>query len=147
MHSPAPAPHGYVYHKLTSSEMESLRGDFGVRDPDVDYNVMVDGFGTGLAPPTSDGWSSLVGELNVVDSVPVGAAETPSSVDLSQEPTFPRVGNQAAQPSCAAWATTYYAYGFLEAKDRDWVEAKQGNHFEPITPESKTCSTCHRQPN
>ncbi|MGB2825195.1 MAG: hypothetical protein WBC49_00970, partial [Thermoplasmata archaeon] len=101
----------YSYHSLTTAEMVDLSARFGVYDPSLDYNTMIGEHGTGLAPPSSEGWQSMVGSLNVLDSVEADMESIPSSVDLSTEPTFPAVGDQASQPSCAAWAATYYAYG------------------------------------
>ena len=124
----------YSYHLLTVPEMTDLSGRFGVHDPSLDYNTMIDGYGTGLAPPSSEGWQSLVGSLNVLDSVEADMESIPSSIDLSTEPTFPAVGNQASQPSCAAWAATYYAYGFAEATDLGWTGASSGSPDQLVSP-------------
>jgi len=124
----------YSYHKLSQSEMSGLRATFGDRDPFTDYNVIVDGHGTGLAPPTAGAWDSMVGSLNVVDSIEADESSLPSSFDLSTSPTFPAVGDQARQPSCAAWAATYYAYGFAEANDLEWTQAKAGSPDQLMSP-------------
>ena len=124
----------YSYHPLTAAEMVDLSGRFGVHDPSFDYNMMIDGRGTGLAPPSSEGWQSMVGSLNVLDSVEADMESIPSSLDLSTEPTFPAVGNQASQPSCAAWAATYYAYGFAEATDLGWTGASSGSPDQLMSP-------------
>jgi C1A family cysteine protease len=122
------------YHRLTDSEMTELRAAFGTRSSQIDYNVLIDGHGTGLSPPSLESWHSMVGSLNVVDSLEADPSSVPSSFDLSTEPTFPAVGDQARQPSCAAWAGTYYAYGFAEASDLDWVEAKTGTQSQLLSP-------------
>ncbi len=114
--------------------MVDLSGRSGVYDPSLDYNTMIDGHGTGLAPPSSEGWQSMVGSLKVLDSVEADMESIPSSVDLSTEPTFPAVGDQASQPSCAAWAAAYYAYGFAEATDLGWTEASSGSPDQLISP-------------
>ncbi|MGB2581699.1 MAG: PKD domain-containing protein [Thermoplasmata archaeon] len=124
----------YSYHRLTAAEMVDMSGRFGVHDPSLDYNTIIDGYGTGLAPPSSEGWQSMVGSLNVLDSVEADMESIPSSLDLSTEPTFPAVGNQASQPSCAAWAATYYAYGFAEATDLGWTGASSGSPSQLISP-------------
>ncbi len=121
-------------HKMTMSEMLALRDAFGVRDYSADYNVLVDGYGTGLAPPTEEGWLSMVGTVNVLDSIEYDLESLPTSYDLSSLPTFPAVGNQQTQPSCSAWAAAYYAYGFQEAVDQDWDEASEGAPDQLISP-------------
>lgn len=125
---------GYAYHKLTEPEMRALRAAIGVMDPTADYNVQVDGYGTGLSPPSETAWEAMVGELNVVDSVDIAAEDLPASMDLSVLPTFPTIGNQSAQPSCAAWAATYYSYGFLEAEDNGWDGASAGDPSQLLSP-------------
>jgi C1A family cysteine protease len=124
----------HAYHKLTVAEMNSLRDAFGVRDPSLDYNVVVDGHGTGLAPPSEESWESMVGIVNVLDSVDSDLSSVPASFDLSSLPTFPAVGDQASQPSCAAWAGTYYAYGFAEASDLEWTGASSGAPDQLVSP-------------
>ena len=124
----------YSYHKMTYAEMSALRGQFGTKDLVTDYNVLVEGHGTGLSPPSAESWSSMVGTVNVLDSVESDLSSVPASLDLSTSPSFPIVGNQAAQPSCAAWAATYYAYGFAEAKDLGWTEAKSGSPDQLMSP-------------
>ncbi len=121
-------------HLLTYAEMVDLSERFGLHDPLHDYNTIVGGHGTGLAPPSSGGWQSMVGNLNVLDSVEINIESIPSSIDLSTEPTFPAVGDQASQPSCAAWAASYYAYGFAEATDLGWTEASSGSPDQLISP-------------
>lgn len=131
---PSSGPLRYAAHKMTTSEMLALRDVFGVRDTTMDYNVIVDGFGTGLAPPTEDGWLSMVGTVNVLESVEYDLEALPPSYDLSTLPTFPAVGNQRSQPSCSAWAAAYYAYGFQEAVDQGWEQASEGATDQLISP-------------
>src|SRR4051794_11326797 len=45
-------------------------------------------------------------------STPLGGAELPSSVDLSDK--MPDVGNQGGQQSCVAWAVAYALKGYQE---------------------------------
>lgn len=121
-------------HDMTMSEMLELRHAFGVRNSSADYNVIVGGFGTGLAPPSEEGWLSMVGTVKVLDSVEFDLGDLPSSLDLSILPTFPAVGNQLTQPSCSAWAGTYYAYGFQEAVDQEWYQASEGAPDQLMSP-------------
>jgi C1A family cysteine protease/PKD repeat protein len=124
----------YSYHKMTSEEMSDLRERFGSRDDSRDYNVIVGGHGTGLSPPSAESWLSMVGSVNTLESVEADLSSVPTSLDLSSEPTFPAVGDQASQPSCAAWAATYYAYGFAEATDLGWNDAKAGDPSQLLSP-------------
>jgi len=113
-------------HKMTYQEMLASKQIVGVRDPNKNYNIIVDGHGTGLAPPTNEEWSSMVATYDIVDRItPKGP--TLSSLDLSASTTFPKVGNQAGQGSCAAWSATYYTYGYMESDDNGWTDAKSGN--------------------
>ena len=91
----------YQYHLLTENEMMNLKERVGVRDPQQNYNKIINGHGTGLAPPTLSQWNSMVGTANVVDSV--NYLDLPSSIDHSTSIYFPVVGNQGGQGSCAAW--------------------------------------------
>jgi len=40
-----------------------------------------------------------------------------NSIDLSQTPYFPQVRSQSYSSSCVSWATTYYAYGYLQKEE------------------------------
>lgn len=112
---------------MTAQEVETLKSAIGVWDPNKDYNVIIDGHGTGFAPPSEEEWNRMTTEPVVLDesSLPQGGLK--SSYDLSASSTFPIVGNQAGQGSCAAWAATYYSYGYQEATDSGWTDAKTGN--------------------
>ncbi|MCU0860710.1 MAG: pre-peptidase C-terminal domain-containing protein, partial [Methanomassiliicoccales archaeon] len=124
----APADDSPGHHLITYPEMLELRAKLGVRQEGVDYNVIVDGFGTGLAPPSEEGWEGMVGNVRVPDNEPADGLGLPASYDLSAQGYFPKVGNQGSQGSCGAWASIYYAYGYLEAKDNGWSDAKAGTN-------------------
>jgi len=119
-------------HKITGAEMLAYKAAMGIRDPAADYNIIIDGHGTGKAPPTEEAYEKLVGEMNLLDSVEPMAL--PSALDLSTSPSFPKVGNQEMQGSCTAWAVTYYAYGYMEAVDNGWTQAKTGNTSHLLSP-------------
>jgi hypothetical protein len=121
------------YHLLTEGEMADLKGNVGVREAGRDYNVIINGHGTGLAPPYEEEWERAVGSLKVVDSVSAVGDGPAATFDMSSEPYFPAVGNQAGQGSCAAWAMTYYDYGYLEALDNGWTDASAGNQMHLIS--------------
>ena len=120
----------YAAHKMTSQEITQMKDVVGVREPGRNYNIIIDGHGTGLAPPTEEDYAMMAGQYVIVDSIePKGPLA--SVVDLTANPTFPKVGNQQWQGSCAAWAATYYGYGYIESADNGWTDAKNGasNHL------------------
>ncbi len=120
-------------HLLTSEEAAQMERAAGSYVNGTNYNVIIDGHGTGLAPMTAEQYSGLVGTVQVTDSVQTGFT-TPSYCDLSTQPYFPKVGNQGSQGSCAAWAMTYYDYGYLEARDNNWTDASTGNPAHLLSP-------------
>jgi len=120
---------GYESRSATASDVLDLVDACGVYDPSRDYNVLIDGMGTGLAPPSWEDYADMVGVANLVTdvSLPPGG-ELPAAVDHSKEPYFPIVDSQGGQGSCAAWATSYYTNGYLQAKDHDFTEAWNGSN-------------------
>ena len=122
----------YRSHLITAQEIQELKQRIGVRDLERNYNVIFNGFGTGLAPPTDQEWSAMVDNIEVVDA----ALNTslPSSLDHSQSLYFPPVRSQASQGSCAAWSTTYYTATYLQAKDNDWTKTSSGNNAQILSP-------------
>ncbi|MDQ1372484.1 MAG: family peptidase [Candidatus Thermoplasmatota archaeon] len=121
-------------HLATEADIDALKARLGVRQPGETYEpVVVDGFGTGISPRSDTDWQRLVGQM-VVYEVEALPAELSSTFDLSGDPEFPTVGDQAAQGSCSAWAATYYSYGYLEAVDNAWTEASQGNSSQLLSP-------------
>jgi len=124
---------GARFHYATASDIELMKETIGVRDPERDYNIIQGQFGTGLAPPTEEAWDSMIGSSLILESLPQGPS-APASYDLSTQPYFPAVGNQGGQGSCGAWAATYYCYGYTEAKDQGWTDAKTGNTAHLVSP-------------
>lgn len=127
---------GAGYRLATAEDVERLKERIGVRDPLRDYNEVVDGHGTGWAPPTEAEWDQMVGTFYVQDSGALKAAggALPPAVDLSTSLYFPPVGDQDQQGSCVAWAATYYAYGYLMAKDKNWTDVHLGNQDHLMSP-------------
>jgi len=120
-------------HPATQSEIDELKSRLGVRDPNRNYNEIIDGHGTGLALPTEEEYAQMVGSLRIVDqaSSPEPLA---ASFDLSTDSCFPAVGNQGAQGSCAAWAATYYASGYVIGKNYNWTLAHIGYIDQLLSP-------------
>ncbi len=106
----------------------------GIFQNGTSYNVIVNGHGTGLAPLTEGEYSDMVGNATIIDSVESSNLNSNGYYDISTQPYFPIVGNQGSQGSCAAWAMTYYDYGYLEAKDNGWTDASTGNPAHLMSP-------------
>ncbi|MFP4196398.1 MAG: fibronectin type III domain-containing protein [Methanomassiliicoccales archaeon] len=120
-------------HKARAGDIQQLRERLGVFQEGGDYNPTFQGLGTGLAPPTERDWETMEGNLNMVSSAE-GSVSGTDTLDLSTDPYFPQIKSQGGQGSCAAWALTYYAYGYMEAKDNGWTEASSGNPEQLISP-------------
>ncbi|TET91696.1 MAG: hypothetical protein E3J35_01270, partial [Methanomassiliicoccales archaeon] len=130
--SQTPPTRTYLSHLATESDIQSLRSTLGIRDPDENYNMIINGFGTGAAPPTEEEYNSLIGQLSIITGVI--DPPTATSIDLSQDPYFPTVGNQGSQGSCTAWSVAYYANSYAQAKDNNWTDASTGNPDHLMSP-------------
>jgi hypothetical protein len=129
-------------HPATQEEIATFKQKIGVRDPNKNYNVIINGHGTGFAPPTEEEYEQMVGSIQIVDYT-LTQAPLGFSVDLSSDPCFPKVGNQGSQGSCAAWAATYYATGYVQAKLHNWNQAYSGNSDQLLSP-TWTYNKCNR---
>jgi C1A family cysteine protease len=122
-----------TYRSLTDVDVQVLRSEIGVRQSDFDYNLIVDGHGTGLAPLSEMEWSDLK-EGSYAMVTMDGEIGVPATFDLSTSSSFPTVGDQLSQGSCAAWAMTYYCYGYIESVDQGWTQAKSGLTSQLLSP-------------
>ena len=122
----------YRSHLMTKLEVIELKERVGVWDPTLNYNPIINGLGTGLAPPTEEEWDAMVGTVEVVESTM--NLDLPGYVNHSTSTYFPIVRSQGSQGSCAAWATTYYTAGYLQAKDNGWTQASAGNNNHLMSP-------------
>lgn len=122
----------YSSHMLTETEVLALKKKVGVFDPNENYNHVVNGLGTGLTPPTEEDWCSMIGTVEVVDSV--SNTNLPTFIDHSQSVYFPQVRSQGSQNSCSAWMTTYYAQGYYQAREFKWTQASTGNNNQLFNP-------------
>ncbi|QEE16794.2 C1 family peptidase [Promethearchaeum syntrophicum] len=97
-------------------------------------NTMYDGLGTGIVAPTQNEIESLMGKKIIKNINTQFSTPQPGAIyDISSQMYFPIVSSQGSQGSCSAWATTYYAYGYLEAKDNNW-DASSGNYNYLLNP-------------
>ncbi|WXR62572.1 C1 family peptidase [Peptostreptococcaceae bacterium AGR-M142] len=116
----------YSAYEAAETEINSLMDNLGIRDEEVDYNEIVDGYGTGFAPPREEEYE-LLKNIPFVESVPTMTYEQlPSSINLTTSKYFPPVGNQGSQGSCAAWSAGYYCHTFEQAKAHD-LDASSGS--------------------
>ncbi|MDD1743582.1 MAG: hypothetical protein LUO85_03045, partial [Methanomassiliicoccales archaeon] len=125
---------GMILSLMTDTDVQEMRERVGTRVEGVNYDVIVDGHHTGLAPPSAESWESMVGEAWIAQAPEALPLTSPSAYDMSTNPWFPKVGNQGSQGSCAAWAATYYCYGAVEAKDNGWTGAKSGTTSQLLSP-------------
>ena len=124
----------YLAEYITRDKVNEIKEQIGIRNPNKNYNLIIDGYGTGFAPPTEKDYENLIGQISIIKLLPEPYLQAPTAAsDLSTEIYFPIVGNQGSQGSCGAWATAYYAYGYLEAKDNGW-DASSGNPDYLMSP-------------
>ena len=124
----------YQTKYITEKDVEEIKNAIGKMDNIGYENVLIDGHGTGLTAPTEKELDLLVGKLSIKRQLRNPSDKAPGvSYDFSNQNYFPAVGDQAAQGSCAAWAVTYYAFGYLEAKDHGW-DASSGNSNYLMSP-------------
>ncbi len=122
----------YTLRTLNYRDIMHMMESIGVREPGKNYNVIIDGHGTGFAPPTLEDYVDMIGSVEYVESVK--NYKPRASADLSTSPYFPPVGNQGQQGSCVGWATSYYSNTFLQAKIHDWRDVSQGNTQHIMSP-------------
>ena len=105
---------------MTEDEFLRFKNHYGVAEPGKDYNVIINGHGTGLKPPTEEQWEKIRDVPIVAEIVGIDAESLPAFVDNSATQWFPPIGNQDGEGSCTAWATTYYTKTFQEAREHGW---------------------------
>jgi len=118
----------FSYHMINDGEINRLRDAFSI---ETSKNKNSNQPGLLWDDENKD---ELIKSTKIVDSTYFDKDSLPSSKDLSATPYFPEVKSQGLQGSCAAWAITYYSYGFLEAKDQGWNDASNGNPKHLMSP-------------
>lgn len=111
-----------VTRKITVSELEKLKQMVGVSERYQDYNLIINGQGTGLRPPTKEEWAKIAEEAQIVELVLWKNQKTSvsSKVDHTNSLWFPPIGDQDGEGSCVTWAVGYYMKTFQEAKEHGW---------------------------
>ena len=105
---------------MSDEELNRMRELEGVYEEGKDYNIIVDGHGTGLKPPTAEEWEQMRQMPVVVDRIEFGKDAAPPSHDNSITNWFPPIGNQDGEGSCVSWACGYYTKTFQEASEHNW---------------------------
>ncbi|WP_367358723.1 hypothetical protein [Mesotoga sp.] len=99
--------------------LEGMKETMGVYEEGRDYNEIINGYGTGLRPPSAEEWEEIANSW--YEMKPFGLQETlPVSLDHSSSVHFPPIGNQGSEGSCVAFSVGYYTATFYEACDRNW---------------------------
>ncbi len=124
----------YLFEYISEEKVQQVKEQILFKDEPKNWNILYDGYATGLALPSEKDLNSLIGKMWIKNLASEPQENPPgASYDLSSQIYFPKVGNQQGQGSCAAWAVTYYVYGYLEAKDNGW-NAKAGAAEHLISP-------------
>jgi fibronectin type 3 domain-containing protein len=129
---------------FTAGELQELRSTIGVAVPGENYNPIINGFGTGLRPPTEEEWA-LIAEHGLTLEPALQPAEpgldqaTPTMIDWSATEHFPPIGNQGAEGSCVSYSTAYYVKTFQEAYENGsdvasalWISGGPSDHQDEI---------------
>jgi len=104
---------------LSKRLLEGMKETMGVYEEGRDYNEIINGYGTGLRPPSAEEWEEIANSW--YEMKPFGLQETlPVSLDHSSSVHFPPIGNQGSEGSCVAFSVGYYTATFYEACDRSW---------------------------
>ncbi len=104
---------------LSKRLLEGMKETMGVYEEGRDYNEIINGYGTGLRPPSAEEWEEIANSW--YEMKPFGLQETlPVSLDHSSSVHFPPIGNQGSEGSCVAFSVGYYTATFYEARDRSW---------------------------
>ena len=96
-----------------------MKEQMGIYEEGVNYNEIIDGFGTGLRPPTEEEWEEI--SINWREAKGFITQDAlPAMIDYSSSIYFPPIGNQGSEGSCVAFSIGYYISTFYEARDRGW---------------------------
>jgi hypothetical protein len=105
---------------MTEDEFGRLKVSEGTYEEGRNYNMIIDGHGTGLKPPTAEGWEEMRRMRLVVDDIDFSTEYAPPNHDNSASDWFPPVGDQDGEGSCVSWACGYYTKTFQEALEHRW---------------------------
>jgi hypothetical protein len=108
--------------RLTDSEIKELKNLVGVYDSSRNYNIIINGFGTGFIPPSEEQWEQIQKNYFTIDSIKSGTIlnSHPSAGGLLASRYLPPIGDQRTEGSCVSWAVAYYTKTFQEALENNW---------------------------
>jgi hypothetical protein len=108
-------------HKISDSDIERLKTRIGTWQEGKNYSNKINGHGTGYRPPTEEEWKLIANNSYVIDKILLkDESLSLGSVDHTNAPWFPPIGNQGGEGSCTTWAVGYYMKTFQEAKEHNW---------------------------
>ncbi|MFO8052167.1 MAG: PKD domain-containing protein [Thermoplasmatota archaeon] len=106
---------------VSDSELALLMEKEGVSDGRGAPPPMIGGMGTGLTPPTYEGWRAVQRDTGLIDGVSFAAPTAlNTSKDHSASIHFPPIGNQGGEGSCVSWSIGYYTKTYQEATEHNW---------------------------
>lgn len=106
---------------ISDRDIQDLISKEGVMDGERGPAPTVNGMGTGLTPPTHEGWDIIQQETMLVEKVSnIFPTALNTSRDHSTSIHFPPIGNQGSEGSCVSWSIGYYTKTFQEAKEHGW---------------------------
>ncbi len=105
---------------MTDQEFNKFKTCMGVYQPGKNYNIVINGNGTGLRPPTEEQWQKMRTMPIMVNIMNFSNTTIPTKYDNSTTKYFPPIGDQDGTNSCVAWATGYYTKTFQEALEHGW---------------------------
>jgi hypothetical protein len=113
---------------FSSREVADMKSRIGVRSTSRNYNQIILGHGTGLAPPSEEEWGQIALQGKTIDTsgMTLSRSESPSQRDLSLDAAFPPIGNQGSLGSCAPFSLAYYVKSYQEARERGWDLSDSG---------------------
>jgi len=104
---------------ISSALLERMKEQMGIYEEGRNYNEVINGYGTGLRPPSLEEWEEI--RESWYEIIPFSPQDTlPAYVDHSSSIYFPPIGNQGNKGSCVAFSIGYYISTFYEARDRQW---------------------------
>jgi len=106
--------------KMTDHEFYRFKQKTGVYKEGENYNTKINGYGTGLRPPTEKDWTRIKDASILIDYQKYQDGVLPASHDNSATIWFPPIGNQDGEGSCVCWACGYYTKTFQEAREHNW---------------------------
>lgn len=110
----------FLTRGFTQEDYDELRSDLGTYQPGTNYDKVIDGYHTGLAPPTEEDWRRIFEEDKVLQIGSDFPFDLNSSKDHTDSKYFPPIGGQGAKGSCVAFNMVYYMKTFQEAQEHDW---------------------------